>query len=426
MRALINTAGSITVAGLAICAFLVARLPIEPWPAQAAAQTPSPAPKQVPKHLKKKAADSKSAPKQAVPAETGAKPARAFSLQDEAESVVLGIPEARAWGDSEDEFARLLPKMEGAWLVMSGGGSDGAYAAGLLTGMTQAGTRPEFAVVTGASIGALIAPYAFLGPRYDDKLQQQFTTITAGDIFEDRATSDSLMDSWPLKRTIEKNVTPQLLADIAAEHRRGRRLLVVTTNLDAGRRVVWNLGAIAERGGDKALVLFRAVLLASASIPGIFPPVMIEAQSHGKDLQELHNDGTITAPFFIAPESVLAGTGTVHLPTKQLYVIANAKLSQQFEVTTPQTTAVLGRSIALALQSGLRIELLLTLAAAQKQGISLSVAQIDPEFEHPARGAFDPDYMKALFDFAVAQAKKGKTFETIAASAPEHRSDVGP
>ena len=420
MRASFNTAGSITVAGLTLCAFLAASSPFEPL--QAVAQTgtltpKAPAPKQVAKQPAKQKAPTtaKGAPK-AGPTVSNAKPERpSFSLEDEADAVVLGIPDARAWGDSEDEFARLLPKVDGPWLAMSGGGSDGAYAAGLLTGMTQAGNRPEFAVVTGASIGALIAPYAFLGPRYDGQLQEQFTTITAGDIFEDRPTDDSLMDSWPLKRTIEKRVTPQLLADIAAEHNRGRRLWAVTTNLDAGRPVVWNLGAIAARGDDKALQLFRAVLLASASIPGIFPPVMIDAESHGKALQEMHNDGTITAPFFIAPTSVLARTGTVHLPTKELYVIANAKLSQQLDVTTPQTTVVLGRSISLALQAGLRIELLLTLAAAQKQGISLSVAQIDPEFEHPSRGAFDPDYMKALFDFAVEQAKKGKTFETVAA-----------
>jgi hypothetical protein len=426
MRAHLTTVGSISIASLTCCAFLVARLPFAPWPVTAAAQTASPAPKQVAKEVKKKPSAPKGAPKAATPAETNAKPARpAFTLEDEADATVLGIADARAWGDSEDEFARLLPKVDGPWLAMSGGGSDGAYAAGLLTGMTKAGTRPEFAVVTGASIGALIAPYAFLGPRYDEDLHQQFTTITAGDIFEDRATGDSLMDSWPLKRTIEKRVTPQLLADIAAEHRRGRRLLAVTTNLDAGRRVIWNMGAIAARGDDKALALFRAVLLASASIPGIFPPVLIDVESHGKAFQELHNDGTITAPFFIAPESVLAGTGTVHLPTKQLYVIANAKLEQQFEMTTPDiTTTVLGRSISLALQSGLRIELLLTLAAAQKQGITLNVAQIDPEFQHPARGAFDPEYMKALYDFAVEQAKKGKTFESIAADPPEHRSDA--
>src|SRR6195256_3332900 len=282
----------------------------------------------------RKAEKNRAAPRDARKEQQNRTP---FTAEDEAVAVIPGIADARAWGDSEDEFARLLPKVEGPWLAMSGGGSDGAYAAGLLTGMTQAGNRPEFAVVSGASIGALIAPYAFLGPRYDEELHQLFTTITAGDIFEDRPTADSLMDSWPLKRTIEKSVTPQLLADIAAEHRRGRLLLAVTANLDAGRPVVWNLGAIAARGDDKALQLFRSVLLASASIPGVFPPVLIEAESHGKPMQELHNDGTITAPFFIAPESVLAGTGTVHLPTKQLYVIANAKLSQQFEMTTMQT-----------------------------------------------------------------------------------------
>jgi hypothetical protein len=297
MRAFSNRGGinrvGIAVASLSICALLLARLPLSPWPMQAAAQTPAAAPKAKeakPPRIKLPAA--KNAPGVAAPAQT--KPARPpFSLEDEAEALVLGLPDARAWGDSEEEFARLLPKVDGPWLALSGGGSDGAYAAGLLTGLTPTGKRPDFAVVTGASIGALIAPYAFLGPRYDEDLHNQFSTITAGDIFEDRPTGDSLMDSWPLGRTIDKRVTPQLLADIAAEHARGRRLFVVTTNLDAGRRVIWNMGAIAARGDEAALKLFRAVLLASASIPGIFPPVLIEAQSHGKTVQELHNDGTL-------------------------------------------------------------------------------------------------------------------------------------
>jgi predicted acylesterase/phospholipase RssA len=417
MRAFSNRGGinrvGIAVARLSICALLLAQPPLSPWPMQAAAQTPAAAPKAKeakPPRIKLPAA--KNAPGVAAPAQT--KPARPpFSLEDEADALVLGLPDARAWGDSEEEFARLLPKVDGPWLALSGGGSDGAYAAGLLTGLTQTGKRPDFAVVTGASIGALIAPYAFLGPRYDEELRNQFSTITAGDVFEDRPTVDSLTDSWPLGRTIDKRVTPQLLADIAAEHARGRRLFVVTTNLDAGRRVIWNMGAIAARGDEAALKLFRAVLLASASIPGVFPPVLIDAQSHGKPVQELHNDGTITAPFFIAPETTLAGTGTVRLPTKQIYVIANAKLTQQFDMTTMLTAAVLGRSISLALQSGLRTELLLTLAAAQKQGITVNVGQIGPEFEHPSRGIFDPDYMKALFDFGVEQAKQGKAFETV-------------
>jgi Patatin-like phospholipase len=419
MRPFNATAGSLAVAILAICAVLVTHAPFVPWPTAAQAQSA----KQVEKQPKKRAPAKPAQPKAGSAA--AIKTRAPFTAEDAEKAVVLGLPDARAWGDSEDEFARLLPTASGPWLAMSGGGSDGAYAAGLLTGLSQSGKRPQFAVVSGASIGALIAPFAFLGPSRDEELHALFTTITAADIFEDRPTPTSLMDSWPLKRTIEQHATPQLLADIAAEHRRGRRLFVVTTNLDTGRRVVWNMGAIAERGDDKALQLFRDVLLASASIPGLFPPVTVEAQANGKEIQELHNDGTITAPFFIAPEAVLAGTGTVHLPTREIYVIANAKLQPSFELTAPQTTAVvLGRSIAVALRNALRVELLLTLAAAQKQGIALSVAQIDPEFEHPSRGAFDPDYMQALYQFGLDQAKAGKAFETVAADAPELRSGI--
>ena len=167
---------------------------------------------------------------------------------------------------SDSEFARLLPSASGPWLAISGGGSDGAYGAGVLTGWSEAGTRPEFAMVTGVSIGGLIAPFAFLGSRYDEELHKNFTTIGAADIFEDRTTRDSLFDYWPLKRIIEQRVTAKLLSEIAAEHARGRRLLVVTTNLDAGRRVIWNMGAIAARG-EQGLKLFRDILLASSSIP---------------------------------------------------------------------------------------------------------------------------------------------------------------
>ncbi len=160
------------------------------------------------------------------------------------------------------------------------------------------------------SIGALIAPYAFLGPRYDEELRKNFTEITAADVFEDKATPESLLDTWPLKRLIEKRVTAEMLAAIAAEHSKGRRLLVATTNLDAGRRVIWNMGAIAARGDEKALKLFRDILLASSSIPGFFPPVAIEVEANGKKFQEMHLDGTITAPFFVAPESMLGAEQT--------------------------------------------------------------------------------------------------------------------
>src|SRR5207244_1734196 len=152
------------------------------------------------------------------------------------------------------------------------------------------------------------------------------------DIFEGRLTRESLFDYWPLKRSIEQRVTPKLLADVAAEHRKGRRLLVATTSLDTGRRMVWNMGAIAERGDAKALKLFRDILLASCSIPGFFQPVLIDAEVNGKKIQEMHGDGTLTAPFFVLPESMLSTGNTTPPPLNQLYVMVNSKFSSEFRM----------------------------------------------------------------------------------------------
>ena len=333
----------------------------------------------------------------------------AFTAQDEDAAVIPGIPDARVWGDSDSAFARLLPQASGPWLAISGGGSDGAYGAGVLTGWSEAGTRPEFAVVTGVSIGALIAPFAFLGPRYDEELHKNFTTIGAADIFEDRVTRDSLFDYWPLKRIIEQRVTPAMLSEIAAEHARGRRLLVATTNLDAGRRVIWNMGAIAAHG-EQGLKLFRDILLASSSIPGFFSPVPIEVEANGKKFQELHGDGTLTAPFFVVPETMLSPRSTTRPPFSQLYVLINSKLGPEFKMPDRNVAGVLGRSIGVALTSALRAEVMLVYIGAQRHGVALHMAPVDPTFEHPSRGPFDGKYMQALYEVGVAAGKKGTAF----------------
>ena len=348
-------------------------------------------------------------------------PRTPFTLEEQNAAVIPGIPDARAWGDSED-FRRLLPAGNGPWLALSGGGADGAYGAGLLTGWSQSGNRPEFSVVTGVSIGALIAPYAFLGPAYDEALRQNFAEITAADVFEDKATPESLFDSWPLKQLIEKRVTREMLTAIAAEHNKGRRLFVVTTNQDAGRRVIWNMGAIAARGDDKALKLFRDVLLASSSIPGFFQPVLIDVEANGKKFQEMHLDGTITAPFFVAPEYMLAGGGGA-LPTNHVYVIINSKLSSELSLPERRINSILARTIGVALTAALKAELLLVSANADRLGLNLNVAQVPETFNHPNRGLFDHVYMDALFRFGVEQATKGQAFANSATGSVERRSD---
>lgn len=332
-----------------------------------------------------------------------------FTAEDEAAANVAGIAEARAWGDSESSFARLLPRATGPWLAISGGGSDGAFAGGVLAGWTQNGSRPDFAVVSGSSIGALIAPFAFLGSRYDDEIRKNFTAVTAADVFEDRATRDSLFDHWPLRRQIEERVSAKLLAEIGAEHERGRRLFIATTNLDTGRRVIWNMGAIAARGDERALNLFRDVLLASSSIPGFFSPVAIEVEANSRRLQEMHNDGTLTAPFFVLPESMLNTNSPPSIPA--LYLLVNSKLDPEFKMPDADIPGVLGRSISVALTAALRAQVSLLRVGAQRHGIPLRIAYIDPQFNHPSRGPFDGKYMQALYQFALEAGKKGTVFE---------------
>jgi predicted patatin/cPLA2 family phospholipase len=350
-------------------------------------------------------------------------PRTPFTLEEQNAAVIPGIPDARVWGDSEVDFQRVLPTVNGPWLALSGGGADGAYGAGLLTGWSQSGNRPEFALVTGSSIGGLIGPYAFLGSRFDDDLRKNFAEITAADVFEDKQTPESLFDSWPLKQTIEKRVTKEMLAAIAAEHKKGRRFLVATTNQDAGRRVLWNMGAIAERGDDKALKLFRDVLLASSSIPGLFQPVMIEVEANGKKFQEMHLDGTVTAPFFVMPESMLAAGSAAQLPTNQVYVIINSKLESEFYPPERRISLILGRTIGVALTAALKAELLLVTASAHRIGLNLNVAYVPETFNHPNKGLFDHVYMDALFKYGVEQAQKGTGFASTAGGALERRSE---
>ncbi|MEA2906916.1 MAG: hypothetical protein QOI12_4303 [Alphaproteobacteria bacterium] len=401
-RTLVNLAASIAV----VCAFAwpsLTKLPFGPGAAYAETKK-----KPVKKEPAKKSTE--------LPART------VFTPEEQAAAVIPGIPDARVWGDGEADIQRMLPTATGPWLALSGGGADGAFGAGVLAGWTRSGKRPEFAAVTGASIGALIGPYAFLGSSQDEELRKNFTDITAADVFEDKPTPESLFDTWPLKRLIEKRVTRDMLTAIAAEHRKGRRFLVVTTNLDAGRRVVWNMGAIAERGDDKALKLFREILQASSSIPGFFQPVAIEVEANGRKFQEMHLDGTITGPFFVAPEAMFGKNGA-RLPTNQVYVIVNSKLTSDFSMPDRKVSSILARTITVALTAGQRAELMLVTAGAQRLGVNLNVASIPESFQQVNRSLFDREYMEALFKFGADQAEKGLAFEPAPAGTVERRSD---
>ncbi len=367
------------------------------WTAAASEQSPSVFSGQ----SKKKDAKKKSAEKAARP--DGLPPRIPFTAAEQNVAAIPGMPDARFWADSEKEYLRALPQERGPWLILSTGGSDGAYGAGLLNGWSKAGTRPEFSLVTGTSTGALIAPFAFLGSKYDDALRDAYTTIGAIDIFEVGGKGESFLDTWPLKDLIAKRVTADLLKAIAAEHARGRRLFIMTTNLDAGRPVAWDIGAIAIHGGDKAVDLVRKVMIASISIPGAFPPMLIDVEAKDRKFQEMHVDGGLGAQFYVAPDSMLVSTSMASLRASDLYIVANMKLDSDFEVTERNTLSILGRTVSAAIRIVIRNAIDRVYATANRNNVGFNLAFVDPGFSAPQRGPFDTDYMKALYQAGFAK-----------------------
>ncbi len=334
-----------------------------------------------------------------------------YTAAEAVAAVPLGMPGVRFFGDDPEAFRASLaaaPASSEPWLVLSGGGDNGAYGAGVLNGWTKAGTRPAFGVVTGVSTGALIAPFAFAGPAFDGALKTAYTTITAADIFEVGNEGESLLDTWPMRKMIERFVTPEVLGAVARGHADGRRLYVLTTHVDLQRPVVWDMGAIASRG-EAGLKLFRQVLLASASIPGAFQPVHIDAEAGGKRFQEMHADGGVTGPFYIAPEAMLlAGRGG--LPTDKVHVIVNYGLKPDFQVTERTTITVLGRSMAAAIRAATRASIAASATFGRRTGIDIGFAHVDERFTQTTAKAFDQRYMQALFAFGEATGRDGSAF----------------
>lgn len=235
---------------------------------------------------------------------------------------VLDMPDVRAWGDAHSELFQQdliesirneLPGLfhnpvdgsfEYAGLALSGGGDHGAFGVGVLKGWSESGTRPVFKVVTGISTGALIAPFALLGSDYDQVVQEAYTTITASDIYREKPLitkflGEAMADNHPLQHLVHQVVTDEVIDAVGEAHRNGQRLYIGTTNFDAQRPVIWNMGAVANSVHPEAYDVFRKVLIASAAIPILFPPVLIEAEVDGGIYDEMHVDGgTVGQMFF--------------------------------------------------------------------------------------------------------------------------------
>ena len=315
------------------------------------------------------------------------------------------LAKEQQWLSSQGHAGELPPAN---YLAISGGGDNGAYGAGFLNGWTASGTRPEFKVVTGVSTGALIAPFAFLGPKYDYVLEKVYTQTSQKDIFKKRGLikgifGDAMADSRPLANTISSYVNRELLDAIGAEYAKGRILLVGTANLDSLEPVIWNMTAIAASKDPSAVTLFSNVLLASASIPGAFPPVMIDVNVDGTQYQEMHVDGGTMAQVFLYPPSVSAA----NMPTRKrtLYIIRNARLDPDWSSVERRTMSIAARAIgSLTTTQGIG-DLYRIYTTTQRDGIDYNLTYIPPTFNTPHNEQFDTAYMRALYDVGLQAAK---------------------
>ena len=353
----------------------------------------------------------------------GTLPRTPYTANDAASSEVLGISDARRYADapaasfraaaSSTALARTTP-MPLTYLALSGGGGNGAYGAGVLNGWTATGTRPQFTFVSGVSTGALIAPFAFLGSSYDARLRDVYTSGLAESLLEhpdllNVVFGSALFGNRRLRELIARYVDDDMLAAVAAAHANGRRLFIVTTNLDSQRVAIWDMGQIASSGSPQALGLFRDVLAASASVPGVFPPMLIEAAANGKRFEEMHVDGSVMAPVFTLPDAFLLGAASLPRgPRVKVYVLMNNKVDPDFQVVANRAAEIAGRAASTSVKAQTRSVLFETYAAARRNGFEFSLTFIDRDVPSPTSAGFETAYMRGLFQYGLEKARSGK------------------
>jgi hypothetical protein len=344
------------------------------------------------------------------------------------------IPAARFWGDTlpsgireklveiKEEIREKEPEAKYKpidYIAISGGGANGAFGAGLLVGWTAAGNRPEFRIVTGISTGALIAPFAFLGPEYDAKLKKLFTTTSTKDILEKRSllsllTADSAADTKPMREMLKDVIDVKMLEAIVVEHDKGRRLFIGTTNLDAKRPVIWNIGIIAKSGAPNALELVREIMVASASIPGAFTPVYIEVEADGHRYDEIHVDGGTSSQVFLYPVSLDMRWVTRQIGLKgksRIYVIRNSRIEPDWKTVKPKIVPILANTISTLIRTQGIGDLYRIYLGALRDGMDYNLSFIPSDFEEKPKEEFDPEYMGKLFDLGYQMAQNGYPWE---------------
>lgn len=348
---------------------------------------------------------------------------------------IPGIAGARYWADepqpemddwfelTKEQLKSQYPASYGQahnYLAISGGGQRGAFGAGLLCGWTETGTRPEFTMVTGVSTGALIAPFAFLGSEYDHVIREIYTGYSTKDIVEPRGIletvfGDAATDSSPLRERLVRYIDTDVMAAIATEFKKGRVLYIVTTNLDAARPVAWNIGRIAISGSPDALQLIRDIMLASASVPAAFPPVMFDVEADGQRYDELHVDGGATSVLYLYPIGLDWGKLAGRLEVKgkpSVYIVRNGGWRKNYKSVKRSTIPIAMRTIDSLMGSAILGDAYRIYLATQRDGIDYHLAYMPEKFSEESSEPFDKEYMIKLFDFGYQMAKDGYKWHT--------------
>ena len=348
-------------------------------------------------------------------------PRTPYTAAEASTSRVLDIDGLRRYADepitkfSFDKDTSTAPK---SYLALSGGGADGAYGVGVLNGWSAARTRPTFSVVSGVSTGGLIAPFAFLGSQYDDTLKEVYTSGIAESLLNDPSImrvlfGSGLFGNKRLRELVARYVGPEIVAQVARENAKGRKLLIVTTDLDTQRTAIWDMGKIAAVDTPEALKLFRDVMAASASIPLVFPPIMIDAEGQGRKFQEMHVDGGVTAPVLTLPEALLfQGSRLPGSAKMDIYILVNKKIERNFELVSNGTIDVASRSLSAITQSQTRSIIFSTYDFAKRNRLGFHLSYIARDYPAPPSEGFDTAYMRALYQYGYDKAASGQAWSS--------------
>ncbi|WP_161981614.1 patatin-like phospholipase family protein [Aurantiacibacter suaedae] len=338
------------------------------------------------------------------------------------------MPRVRYWADAPDLIEQMAipapPKGEPLRLLaLSGGGDKGAYGAGFLNGWSQSGERPQFSLVTGVSTGALIAPFALLGPQYDDELTAAYTQITPDDVYQPRFAlaipfSSSAATTGPLEQLIARFATNAVIDAVALQHRLGRRLYVGTVSLDRPGNAIWDMGAIAASAAPDRYDLFRRIMLASSSVPVAFPPVLIETRIEGRAISELHVDGGTIATVLATPSIADGQTGKAG-PQAELYLLVNGKMAGEFEMINGSLPDLAARTIDVILFASLQDRVDSAYVWAQTVGATYRLTYIGQDYDVGDHDLFDQDFMRELYAYGLERGSQAAWQDRPPSTAPE-------